>query len=196
MNFDLLVKDNFIPDADALRADVLAKSFETVKDPAGLEYTGIQFRDPKEFEKEIGELVQFPVKVRHSVARINYKGELPENAIHPDLYMGEFAGILYLTPPDSRTGTAFWLNKAFGHSEVATTKWLEEHGIEEEKYVNTLRHQANCAADWHLGGFIAAKLGRFITYPTKRFHSRYPFAGFGDKPENARLIIAIFYDRA
>lgn len=197
VTFDLLVKDDFFPDALALREDVLSKPFGTVKDAAGIEYSGIQVRDPEEFQESIAGLVGFPVKVNISVARLNFKGEFPANSIHPDQYCGEFAGVGYLTLPGMPfTSTAFWSDKTYGLSNQATPEWLSERGLDEAEYVAKLQREANDAKYWNPDGFVAAKLGRFVTYPTRKLHSRYPFEAFGDSPETGRLIIACFFDRA
>lgn len=195
--FDLLVKDDFFGDVDALRADVLDKGFSTLHNPAdGLDYPGIQLRATDEFQDRISELVGFPVKVNTAAMRITYKDELADNAVHADNAMGEFAGVGYLTPKRAPvTGTAFWTDTITGWEEMPTKSVVEALGLPESAVIERLRRQANFASHWTNSGFIAARPGRFITYPTKRFHSRYPFASFGTTPETARLILAIFYDR-
>jgi hypothetical protein len=188
----LIVKDNFFPDVEALRSDVISKGFRTIHNPAdGLDYPGIQLRESAEFQESIAALVGFPIKVNTAVMRITYKGELADNSVHSDNNMGEFAGVGYLTPKNAPvTGTAFWTDKETGWEELPETARADV-GI-----VARLRSQANDQSKWINSGFIAARPGRFITYPTKRFHSRYPFASFGETPETGRIILAIFYDRA
>lgn len=196
--FDLLVKDDFFADVTALRADVISKGFSTIHNPAdGVDYKGIQLRDKAEFADSISDLVGFPVKVNTAAMRINFKGEDPGSAIHADHSMGEFAGVGYLTPKNAPvTGTAFWTDKIYGLEEMPQRGELARLGVTESQLVTHLRAKANDASWWTNSGFIAARPGRFITYPTKRFHSRYPFAAFGETPETARIVLAIFYDRA
>lgn len=195
--FDLLVKDNFFSDADALRADVLARGFSKVRNPAdGLDYTGIQVRDPKEFQNDISELMGFEVHVGVNVARINFAGEIPENSIHADNAHAEFASVGYLCPSGMNTGTAFWSDKLTGWEEMPTKSYLAENDLDEATVVARLRSQTNDASKWVNSGFIAARPGRFIVYPTKRFHSRYPFSAFGTTPETARIVLVSFFSRA
>ena len=47
---------------------------------------------------------------------------------------------------------------------------------------------------WQQYGMAGMKFNRFISYPTAMFHSRYPFEGFGETPEEARLVWSVFYD--
>jgi hypothetical protein len=195
---DLIVKDRFVSDADALRNDVLSKGFETVVNPGdGLEYTGVQVRNPLEFQDALAKLVGFPVRVRVNAARLHYKGEGGRNAIHADHSMGEFAAVIYLNPDGAPvTGTAFWSDKLTGWEEMPTTVYLAENGLEESAVVARIAGQAGDPSKWVNSGFIASRPGRIIVYPTKRFHSRYPFLAFGDSPATARLVITLFFDLA
>jgi hypothetical protein len=195
---DLIVKDNFFADPSALRADVLSRGFQTVTNPSdGVAYTGIQVRDPKEWEPALSELLGFPVKVNTSIARINFEGELPNQSIHADHGMGEFAAVGYLTPPQCpATATAFWTDRETGWEEMPTVTEVEARGTTEERVVARLRAQADDASKWAANAVVFARFGRLVVYPTKRFHSRYPFEAFGKTPETARLILAIFFDRA
>lgn len=196
--FDLIVNDDFFPEVEALRSDVLAKGFQNVVNPDdGLVYTGIQLREPDEFQGRLRRLVGFPVTVRHSIARLNLKGELPHSDVHADNNMGEFAAVLYLTKNKGpATGTAFWRHKGLGICETPDQLWLAEQGISEADYLAKIAVEQNDIKFWEANAVVFAQPGRIVTYPTKRFHSRYPFEGFGTSPDTGRLVIALFYDRS
>lgn len=188
--FDLIVKDAFVTDISALRADVLAKGFQTVTNPAdGLEYSGVQVRDPQELQAGLAELVGFPVKVATHVARIHLKGDAGRDPIHWDSCMSEYGSVLYLPPPGAPfTGTAFFTDKLTGWSEVPD-------GVSDLD-VQRLGSQSRDINKWSSNGFVGAIPGRLVAYPCKKFHSRFPFEGFGETPETARLVIVSFFNRA
>jgi hypothetical protein len=195
--FDLLVKDQFIDDVGALRRDVLSKGFGEVTGTAGETYKGIQMRDPEEFRDQIEALVGFPIEVRYCLARVSYAGEKPASGIHPDLDYGEFAAIVYLTPTGAQgSGTAFFRHKQFQISALPDKQWLEDKGITEQAFIEQIVRDGEQPSLWDPIGFVGAVPGRFVTYPTKNFHARWPFVAYGETPETARMIIVIFYDRA
>ena len=49
---------------------------------------------------------------------------------------------------------------------------------------------------WEIETKVGMQFNRFITYPTRMFHSRYPNHIDAEKKEDGRLVWACFYDLA
>lgn len=106
--------------------------------------------------------------------RLNYAGELPNHAIHVDGGWGTHALVLYLSRgPDGngRTGTAFWKYAGSDDPETHTDEpelWEQTHLCQEE-------------------------FGKAVIYPSSRYHSRWPFAAYGNTESTGRLIGVAFF---
>lgn len=114
--------------------------------------------------------------------RLNYAGEVPNQAIHSDLGWGTHALVLYLS--EGPSGTAFWKHLPTGTERidvgnVELFKQVTEDWDKEDKWVTT-----HC---------IPMKYNRAIIYESALYHSRFPFEAFGDSPENGRLIAVAFF---
>lgn len=197
MDLTLRVADNFAPNAEELREKLLATEFGTETGPDGADYTGICLEHTPDLSNEMSELMGFKIKESFSFFRINYTLEVMDQFVHSDRICGEYAGVLYLNPPDQCFGgTAFWRHKQCGWDAMPTDEELGDRSVDIPLFKEEMNEEWLRKEPWDMAGFVGMKFNRFITYPTKMFHSRYPHEAFGDKKSNARLIWAVFYDRA
>jgi hypothetical protein len=89
-------------------------------------------------------------------------------------------------------GTAFYRHKATQWQEMPTQAALDE----KELTLDNMRDSWAKEDDWDLVTMAGMRWNRMICYPTDAFHSRYPLKGWGkkEKPEECRLIAALFFD--
>lgn len=114
--------------------------------------------------------------------RVSDKDSNFDSYIHADKMFAGWAAVLYLTPPDlCQGGTAFWL-----HKETSQEMVTDYYGDLLADWTNTSK--------WKLDTVIHMKWNRCIVYPTRFFHSPWPFRGFGDKPGNSRMIWGGFFN--
>lgn len=197
MDIILRVSNNFAPNAEELREKVLSTEFKTETGPDGAKYTGIQTDYQPNLDKEIADLVGFKVDVKLSCYRINYQGEFPGRHVHSDGVCAEYAGILYLNLNHQRRGgTAFWRHRVGGWESMPTDEELIAAGVDPLRFNEDMVEEWKRPEPWELCGFAEMKFNRFITYPTKMFHSRYPHEAFGNNKTDGRLIWTVFYDRS
>lgn len=177
----MIVVDNMLPDPakvreHALRADYIdwqAHDGEVYKRVALVEVPGL---------RDAIEAAAGPVDMLGMGYRLNYGGEMPNAAIHSDMGWGTHAAVVYLS--DGQGGTAFWRHKATGAHRIDPGDVdLFEH----------VRHDWNDADRWEQTGLAEMKMGRGVIYESALFHSRWPFAAFGDSPETGRLIAVAFF---
>lgn len=177
----LRVIDDFLPDAEAVRAHALAADYidwpgydgEVYKRVALTEVPGLLSR----LEQELG-----PVEMLGMGYRLNFGGELPNAAIHSDLGWGTHALVLYLS--EGEGGTAFWRHKA-----------TAAHRIDpgDAELFEIVRHDWNDADNWERYGLAEMRMGRAIIYESALFHSRWPFAAFGTNHDDGRLVAVAFF---
>lgn len=190
----LLQLEDFAPDAQAVRDAVIAGGFSTETGPDGLPYTGIsQYEVPHWFDL-ISQNIGQKVIPRLSCFRLNLKGELPHSWVHSDEICAQYASVLYLNPRGAGSGTAFWRHTALDLDCMPSSEAVMAMGMNPHWFAAMMSREWKDLEYWEQSGFVAMKWNRFITYPTRSFHSRYPFEGFGSGPEDGRLIWAAFYD--
>lgn len=187
--------DDFAADALDVRNAVLAGGFGTQTGPDGHAYTGISlFPVPHWFDR-IAELVGAPITPRLSCFRVSLAGEVSPVWVHSDDICAQYASVLYLNTPEQCTGgTAFWRHIERGDDRLLAPAELAALGIDEADYHAWMMGEWRRLEAWEQTGLVTMRFNRFITYPTSYFHSRFPFEGFGDSSENARMIWVCFFD--
>jgi hypothetical protein len=195
MQFSLLQVDDFATDAVDVRAAVIAGGFSTETGPDGLPYTGISKYEVPHWHELIAQAMGRKIIPKLSCFRLNLQGELPHSWIHSDeICDAQYASVLYLnTPRQCKGGTAFWRHAGLGIDEMPPWEAHAERGIGGDWFLAMMNREWKDLTFWEQAGFVAMKWNRFITYPVSRFHSRYPFEGFGTGPEDGRLVWASFY---
>jgi hypothetical protein len=148
-----------------------------------------------QWQARIEAVVGYQIVPRLSCFRLNLAGELPHSWVHSDDICAEYASVLYLNLPEQCAGgTAFWTH-AGGMSRLLSAAELRACDIEESSYHAWMTTEWKNLSRWQQSGFVPMQFGRFITYRTSYFHSRYPFEGFGKTAADGRLIWVCFYDR-
>lgn len=195
-----IIVDGFLPNPEEYRKQALAQKFYTVRGPDGENYKNISVQPSDEFEPLLSKILDVPVKVGYSLLRLNFSGESPNNAVHSDNSYDEFASVLYLNTPEqceiNNSGTSFWRHKSTGFASFPDQSEAEAAGYDYQHLFEILALSWNDADAWELIEHIPMKFNRLLIYSTKRFHSRWPFTAFGDRPETGRLIHVAFFSPA
>lgn len=175
------VIDDFLPDAQAIRAHALSSQFVDWQGYDGEVYKRVCLTDvpglKDRIEQEMG-----PVDMLGMGYRLNFGGELPNAAIHSDMGWGTHALVLYLS--EGEGGTAFWRHKATGAHRI-------DQG--DVALFEAVRHDWDDADKWEQLALAEMKLGRAVIYESALFHSRWPFAAFGKDASDGRLIAVAFF---
>lgn len=174
-----LTGDDFLP--TTVREHALRAPFGDWHGPDGETYRRVALV-PVPGLQEALERLMGPVQMHGMGYRLNFGGEMPNAAIHSDLGWGTHAAVVYLS--EGEGGTAFWRHKATGAHRIdpGDTELFEK-----------VRHDWNEPGAWDQIGLAEMKLGRGVIYESALFHSRWPFAAFGDSPETGRLIAVAFF---
>jgi hypothetical protein len=197
LKHNLLLVDNFAEDIQSVRETVVTGEFSTETGPDGFPYTGINKHQVPHWFDLISKAIEYPIVPRLSFFRLNLAGELPHSWVHSDGICARFAGICYLNLPlQCRGGTAFWRHTGLQIDDMPSQESMQAGGGNPEWFCAMMNREWRDLTFWEQRDFISMKFNRFISYPTSRFHSRYPFEGFGTEPNDGRLVWTCFYDLA
>ena len=188
--------ENFHPDVEEYRAYLLSQPFYDIRqEREGETYRHVQVRPPEEIAPHLARRLGKTVDINLCLARINFAGEMPNNAVHTDDSYSTFAYVLYLThPKDCQGGTAFWRHKKYGWLGFPTPQEILRTGKSKNRICAMLREDMNCLDSWEQIHLEEMKFNKLICYPCKQWHSRWPFEAFGAGKLTARLINVGFFN--
>lgn len=193
----LMVVDDFMPEPERVRAEILAGQFGDQTGPDGATYTNINVAHRPDLLALVEQAAGFKIRESFSFTRKDLAGELPHCAVHADRNCGEFAGVLYLNPPkECQGGTAFWAHRFLGLDHLPCRAEIEAKTWNPDLFYESMTADWRVKELWTMTGFVGMKFNRFITYPTQMFHSRWPREGFGQAGAGARIVWVCFFNRA
>jgi hypothetical protein len=198
MDIVLSIFDNFLPEGwcEKLRNEVLADGFTTemVEEAKGHPptpyYTVNMKRDMTEFFSHVEAALAQNIKPEMGAFRLGEDKSHLHNFVHADHTCADLACVYYLNRPrHCQGGTAFWKHRRFGWISMPTQEQIEKVGYS----LDELKEDWMDPNAWDMVTLAGMQTNRLIIYPTAMFHSRWPWQGFGTKPENSRLIFAGFF---
>ena len=167
-----------------VREHALAQEFTDYEGLDGVTYKGSCVVEVpglrSALEKAIG-----PVDMLGMGYRLALEGELPNQAIHSDVGWGTHALVLYIGEGRAKTGTCFWKHKSTGHRTTDT--------IKKQTHLNRIIKDTDDFTKWDCEKFVMFRHNRAVIFPSSRFHSRWPFEGFGTDKYTGRLIAVAFF---
>lgn len=177
----MLIIDDFLPDAESVRAAGLRANYIDWHGPDGEIYKRIAIAEVPGLRDGI-EKAMGPVEMLGMGYRLNFNEELPNAAIHSDMGWGTHAAVLYLS--EGEGGTAFWRHKQTGAARI-------DQG--DLALFEAVRYDWDDASKWDQIALAEMKVGRCVIYESALFHSRWPFAAFGVDHESGRLVAVAFF---
>lgn len=200
MPLTTLVVDDFLDNADQLRAAALRMEYPDVR---GM-YPGLNSRDrltiaglDQEISRLVGEpLVPMPPPQAHGKFRITTAADVGKARVHVDT--AHWSGILYLSrPEDCRGGTEFFRHRPTGTDRgPVNDAEARAHGYPSAKQMisDILERDTADESKWEMTMRVPMRFNRLVLLRPWLWHT----AGeaFGSSPEDGRLVYLMFFASA
>lgn len=174
--------DGFLADAALAREDGLRADFLDWPGPDGQVYKRVCLAEVPGLRDGLERFFD-DVEILGQGYRLNYAGELPNQAVHADIGWGRWAAVLYLA--DGPGGTAFWRHRDTGACAIHEGEFeLLERISGDFEHPNA----------WEQTGLVEMAFNRCALYDSRLFHSRWPFEAFGSGPSDGRLVAVAFFN--
>lgn len=196
-----LMIDDFLAEPDVARGAALRLGYDPARKAGN--YPGLISDRPLAItglDDTVGALIGHRVKpaagTSHNHCRLTLRGDRGASGVHVDPAF--YSGILYLSrPEDCRGGTDFFRHRRTGLDRIPP-RMDQVHAagyddvnrlIEEVVNGDTLK-----PSKWEKTFTAPMRYNRLVLFSPYLFHNAAP--GFGDRPENARLVHLMFFAAA
>lgn len=199
MYTSFLVVDDFLDNAEALRSHALSIEYPPQEGQFpgrnSLQRTNVDGLT-EAVSRLVGEpLVAAPPPQSHAKTRLTLAADKGRGKVHVD--ESHWSGILYLSrPEDCRGGTEFFRHKATGLDQFPfSADQLREHGFADhaDAHRQLIERDGTDESAWESLMMLPMKFNRLVLLRPFLFHTAGP--GFGDRPENGRLVYLMFFNQ-
>lgn len=187
----MLVVDDFLPEFAELQSYAKSAVFtDVVNEADGVTYplicaeipTDLKFAIYAALEKHFCAPVSPTIFMRRSPVGIDCPHQ-----VHSDASMGTHSLMLYLNDEeDCEGGTSFLSHRQTGiaynpEDPIATSIIVKDQNDDEA---------------WQIREMVDMHQNRAVIFDAARLHRAEPVGGFGDTPENTRVVLTCFFKRA
>jgi hypothetical protein len=110
--------------------------------------------------------------------------------IHSDREYGNYTCICYLSKHEEESGTAFFMHKRTGLTEMPSFEEMKDMGIFEELKEDMTSRDPD---KWVQTDYVSGRYNRALIFKAPLFHSRFPLEGMGNDAESGRLVWACHF---
>jgi hypothetical protein len=187
----MIVIDDFLPEFDELQKYAKNATFtDVVNSFDGVTYPLICADIPDHLRLSIITMIDDHFAMPEDLTmfmRRSPAGVHCPHQVHSDASMGTHSLMLYLNAEDDcRGGTSFLSHKLTGIS----------YNPELPEAVEIIVADQNRPDAWNVRDMANMIPNRAVIFDSDRLHRAEPVGGFGDTPENARVVLTCFFRRA
>lgn len=187
----MIVVDDFLPEFDELQTYAKNATFSDVmNDFDGVTYPLICADIPRHLVISVlGHIAKhFAMPVDPVMFMRRSPAGVPcPHQVHSDASMGTHSLMLYLNEEkDCQGGTSFLSHKLTGIA----------YNPELSMFANLVVDDQNSAEAWDVRDMVEMRPNRAVIFDAGRLHRAEPVGGFGDTPENTRVVLTCFFRRA
>jgi hypothetical protein len=198
----LLIVDDFLADPWAARRAALGLDYDPARQHGnfpGLNSTTAL--DTAALDAAVSRLLGLKLGpapgTQHGHCRLTMKGAKGRSGVHID--PANYSGILYLSRPEDCArpdagGTDFFRHRRTGleavpqdPARIAASGYSDINALVED----VVNKDTTLAAKWERTLRVPARFNRLLLFSPWQFHNAAP--GFGTTPENARLVMLLFF---
>lgn len=186
----MLVIDHFLPEFEELQKFArTAKFTDVVNDFDGVTYPLICAEIPMWLRDCVYEAIEKNFCKPFSATmfmRRSPSGVPCPHQVHSDAGMGTHSLMLYLNAEDDcQGGTSFLSHRATGIA----------YAPEDQAAVDIIVADQNDGRAWRIRETVPMQPNRAVIFDASRLHRAEPVGGFGDTPENTRVVLTCFFRR-
>lgn len=190
-----LVVDGFCDEPERVRASVMAAGFGTWRPNKGEVgssiYEGMGFwGDHARMVHALMRALGGPVVPNSMFFRSTNVG-MERAYIHSDRESGNRTCVAYLSEHDEESGTAFFMHKRTGLTQMPSFAEMQALGILDELKADMVSRDPD---KWVQTDYVRGRYNRALIFHAPLFHSRFPVEGIGATHEDGRLVwVSHFY---
>jgi hypothetical protein len=198
----LLIIDDFLADPYAARRAALGLEYDPEKQLGN--FPGLNSSTPLDTEavndavsRLLGTRLGSAPGTQHGHCRLTRKGDKGRSGVHID--PASYSGILYLSRPEDCAkpqagGTDFFRHKRTGleavpqdPARIAASGYADINALVED----VVNKDTTSPSRWERILRVPARFNRLLLFSPWQFHDAAP--GFGTTPEDARLVMLLFF---
>lgn len=184
----MIVIDNFLPEFDELQRYARSAEFtDVVNDFDGVTYPLICAEIPGHLRDGVlRELAKLHPELEAPVMfmRRSPKGIPCPHQVHSDASMGTHSLMLYLNAREHCQGGTSFLSHSL--SGIA-------YNPADPLFVGVVVDDQNRPEAWNICDVAEMRPNRAVIFPADRLHRAEPVGGFGDTPDNSRVVLTCFF---
>jgi len=194
----LIVIDDFLENPQQLRDLALAQDYPGMEEDTYFPGKNSKFAQringlTERVEAIVGERLKIAEGSAHNKFRMAFEGDMGTAGVHID--DAHWSGMLYLSKPeDCKGGTDFFrhIPTQSDHAPLAQSDFAKL-GVSSVKEIwdNILWPHTNDRSKWEHLMRIPMRFNRLVLFRPQQWHDAGP--GFGDYPENARIVYMMFF---
>jgi hypothetical protein len=201
MRVSMIVVDNFLDNAEALRDAALRLTYEKRDGTFFPGRNSVERINIAGLEQQVSHLVGEPLQPApppesHARLRITLADDVGRGHIHMD--PGHWSGILYLSrPEDCQGGTDFFRHKPTDTDQAPEhPSGLAKLGFSsyEQMHTEIIQKDGKDESKWEKTMTVPMRFNRLLLLRPWLWHTAG--AGFGDTLENGRLVYLMFFNMA
>lgn len=191
MGIHSIVEDHFFDDPEAIRHHAVTREFKDIRNPEdGVIYPDVSIDVlPSIFleaVEKIQKLMWSVIIPKKCFLRLSMLGTKAPHQAHTDALLSDYTALIYLSkkidiPADAGTSIVEHVSGMAVQPEVPEeiALWVRD---------------TNDKDMWKVVGFCPMKFNRLFIVKSELFHRAEPVTGFGETPEDGRLVLTIFFD--
>lgn len=198
----LLIIDDFLADPWAARRAALGLDYDPARQHGN--FPGLNSSSPLDtaaidaaVSRQLGLKLGPAPGTEHGYCRLTMKGAKGKSGVHID--PAAYSGILYLSRPEDCArpdagGTDFFRHKRTGleavpqdPARIAASGYADINALVED----VVNKDTTSTARWERTLRVPARFNRLLLFSPWQFHNAAP--GFGRTPEDARLVMLLFF---
>lgn len=201
----LMIVDDFLVDPWAARREALGLGYDPAEQKGN--FPGMNSSrsvDTAGIDASVSRLLGLKLKgaagTDHGHCRLTSKADKGRSGVHID--PAAYSGILFLSRPEDCTapsagGTDFFRHKRTGlenvprdPAQIAAAGYGDINALIED----VVNKDTTSPAKWERTMRVPIRFNRLILFSPWQFHTAAP--GFGKSPDDSRLVMLLFFDRA